>query len=178
MNALPLSEHFHPITAADQTAATAMKAAVAPFKGAILGPEARASFAEMMQHIPAAEGVTYREDTVGSIPGWWCHPAKDNNPTGAVLFLHGGAYLVGSADASRSFVSQFVARMGVDFFVPDYRLAPEHPFPAAVEDARTVYRGLAQLGKQRIALCGDSAGGGLALVILAWATHTAAGEPA
>ncbi len=57
---------FHSLTPADREAATAMKAAVAPFKGTTLGPEARASFGEMMRHTPAAEGVTCREDTVAA----------------------------------------------------------------------------------------------------------------
>lgn len=95
----------------------------------------------------------------------------------AVLYLHGGAYVTGSAAAYRHLGSQFAERVGVDFFAPDYRLAPEHPFPAAVADATAAYQGLAGLGKKRLALSGDSAGGGLALVLLANLRHLAAADP-
>jgi epsilon-lactone hydrolase len=81
-----------------------------------------------------------------------------------VLFFHGGGYVVGSAPLYRDFTWRIAiaARARVLYF--DYRLAPEHPFPAAVEDSITVYRWLAgRLDHRRIAFLGDSAGGGLAL---------------
>ena len=63
---------------------------------------------------------------------------------------------------------------GVDAFIPDYRLAPEHPFPAAIRDAEACYRGLVERGIKKIVLTGDSAGGNLALVLLSIATEQAA----
>jgi acetyl esterase/lipase len=76
-------------------------------------------------------------------------------------------YLFGTARAFRHFVGHLAARSGVPAFVADYRLAPEHPFPAAFDDARAVHRALAeQLGIGNVALVGDSAGGGLALSLL------------
>ncbi|GAA4492678.1 alpha/beta hydrolase [Hymenobacter ginsengisoli] len=164
----------HSITAADQAAITAMRLATAPMKGKINGPAARLPFADIMRHTPAAPGVTYEEARVGGVAGWWCRPEASAPTDSVVLFLHGGGYVLGSAEAHRNFVSQLVARVGVDFFVPDYRLAPEHPFPAAIEDVLAAYRGLGALGKRRIALAGDSAGGGLALVTAALATDEAA----
>jgi acetyl esterase/lipase len=102
---------------------------------------------------------------VGGVPGWWCRP-QDAPEKAAILYLHGGAYILGSAKAHRNFVGHIALRAGTAAFVPDYRLAPEHPFPAAVEDARAAYRGLVKQGVVDIALAGDSAGGGLALVLL------------
>ena len=75
--------------------------------------------------------------------------------------------MMGSARAYRHFAGQFAARTGVAAFVPDYPLAPERPFPAAVDAAQAAWRGLAAQGVSEIALVGDSAGGGLALVTLA-----------
>jgi acetyl esterase/lipase len=84
-----------------------------------------------------------------------------------MLYLHGGVFAYGSAHAYRNFVGQIAARSGVRAFVADYRLAPEHAFPAALDDARAAYRGLAaQFGAPHVALVGDSAGGGLALSLL------------
>ena len=71
---------------------------------------------------------------------------------------------VGSAQAYRNFVGQIAARTQVDAFIPDYGLAPERPFPSAVDDGEAAYRGLAIAGASKIAVVGDSAGGGLALV--------------
>jgi acetyl esterase/lipase len=83
-----------------------------------------------------------------------------------ILYLHGGGYVLGSAQALTHFASQIAARAGADAFVPDYRLAPEHPFPAAIDDAVAAYRGLVAEGPEKIVVVGDSAGGGLALALL------------
>lgn len=83
-----------------------------------------------------------------------------------MLYLHGGGYVLGSAEALTNFAGQIAARVGADTFVPDYRLAPEHPFPAAIDDAVAAYRGLVADGAERIVVVGDSAGGGLTLALL------------
>jgi monoterpene epsilon-lactone hydrolase len=80
--------------------------------------------------------------------------------------LHGGWFNLGSAAAYRHLVGHIARGAGATAFIPDYRLAPEHPFPAAVEDAGASVRGLAERGIQRIAVTGDSAGGNLALALL------------
>lgn len=79
--------------------------------------------------------------------------------------MHGGGYHLGSAKAYRNFVGQIASRAGMVAFSVDYRLAPEHVFPAAVEDSLAAYRGLAREGFEKLVVAGDSAGGGLALVL-------------
>lgn len=80
--------------------------------------------------------------------------------------MHGGWFNWGTAQAYRNFAGHIALSAGADTFIPDYRLAPEHPFPAAVRDAEACYRGLVEKRITKIALTGDSAGGNLALVLL------------
>ncbi len=152
-----------------------MGAAVRSHKGQMRGPAARVPFDGILEAVPMAEGVTYESETINGVPGWWCRPPQARVGE-AILYLHGGWYSLGSALAYRNLAGQIAARAGVETFVADYRLAPEHPFPAAVLDAQACYQGLLDRGTQRIALVGDSAGGGLALVLLAHATTSAAGS--
>jgi epsilon-lactone hydrolase len=79
----------------------------------------------------------------------------------------------GTAQVYRNLVGHITSSAGADAFVPDYRLAPEHPFPYAVKDAEASYRGLVDRGITKIALSGDSAGGNLALVLLSVASGQA-----
>lgn len=116
--------------------------------------------------VTPADGVTYRFDTVGGISGWWCQPAHAQFE-GTILHLHGGWFNWGSARAYRPLVGHIAERAGVETVVPEYRLAPENPFPAAVHDTQACYHGLSKRGAKRIALTGDSAGGNLSLVLLA-----------
>ena len=161
-------EIFHALTPADRGVMTAMRTRLEPNKGRLLrGPDARPDFDAVKHFTPFYPGVTYAADTVGGVPGWWCRPVAPAAADQALLFLHGGAYVLGTAAAFRTLVSQVVGRVGIECFVPDYRLAPEHPFPAAVEDALAVYQGLVALGKHRLGIVGDSAGGGLCLVLTA-----------
>ncbi len=81
----------------------------------------------------------------------------------AILYLHGGAYVLGGPASHSKLAAQIGHAAGATVYFPDYRLAPEHPFPAALDDALAAYRWLLQRGAKHIALAGDSAGGGLAL---------------
>jgi len=85
-----------------------------------------------------------------------------------VLFLHGGGYQVASARAYRGLLAHLSRACGAPVLAPDYRLAPEHPYPAGAEDAHAAFRALRDAGypAQRIAVAGDSAGGGLAMALL------------
>src|SRR5271170_4388590 len=107
--------------------------------------------------------------TSGGVPGFWVRPV-DWRSDEAILHLHGGWFNFGSAKAFRHLVEHIATRARAKAFIPDYRLAPEHPFPAAVDDAMTCYRRLGERGIRRIAVTGDSAGGNLALVL---ASHVA-----
>jgi monoterpene epsilon-lactone hydrolase len=149
----------------DRVAMAAMRLMMSSVKGSVSGPDARKPFDELMEKTPAVDGVTYEAAVIGGVPGWWCRPPNTPKTT-AILYLHGGGYVVGSAGSYRNFVGQVAARAKVDAFVPDYTLAPEGPFPTAVQQARAAYEGLVQQGFMKISLAGDSAGGGLALVML------------
>jgi len=115
--------------------------------------------------MPVPAGVTFRPDTVGGIAGEWAHSA--GLPKATLLYLHGGGYFACSPRTHRPITGAYAAE-GFAVFVPDYRLAPEHPFPAAIEDALAAWNGLVALGHaaETLTVSGDSAGGGLALALL------------
>jgi epsilon-lactone hydrolase len=114
-----------------------------------------------------AAGVTVRPVIAGGVPSLLLLPRPDATPT--VLLLHGGGYVMGSAFGYRHLASALAAAGDAGVLVPDYRLAPEHPYPAAVEDAVRAHLWMLDSGvpAERIVLAGDSAGGGLALSVLA-----------
>lgn len=156
----------HELSAKDGAIVAAIRAQVAPMKGNMVGPEARPIFDQIMQQTPEAAGITYEDGVAGAVPGIWCRPTAAR-PDSVILYVHGGAYVMGSVGAYRNFVGQIATRTNTAAFAADYRLAPEHVFPAAVEDVHAVYRSLVGQGAKRILIAGDSAGGGLALVLLA-----------
>lgn len=164
---------YHDEHLLDRAAMLIMRGMIALQPKSEFGPDARPDFDALMDKTPPAESVTYEAAEVGGVAGWWCRPA-DAVADAAILYLHGGAYVVGSAAAYRNFAGQVAARARVATFVADYALAPERPFPAAFDDSNAVYRGLSRAGFTRILLAGDSAGGGLALALLA--AITAAGS--
>ncbi|MDB5269584.1 MAG: hypothetical protein JWP58_2624 [Hymenobacter sp.] len=97
----------------------------------------------------------------------WLRP-RAAHPTRALLYLHGGGYVLGSLNTHRSLVGSLAQRTGLNVLTINYRKAPDHPFPAALDDARRAYRWLLRHGHQPhdIVVSGDSAGGGLALALL------------
>ncbi|GAA0766774.1 alpha/beta hydrolase [Ideonella azotifigens] len=163
----------HPLHPLDRAVMIAMREMVAPMKGSVTGPEARKPFDEWMEKTRSSPGVTYEQASVGGVAGVWCRPEGAVDPAAAILYFHGGAYIAGSALAYRHFVGQIAARTRIAAFVPAYGLAPERPFPAAVDDAQAAYAGLVAQGVTSIALAGDSAGGGLALALLSLAVAKA-----
>lgn len=106
-----------------------------------------------------------RGDLAG-LPALRIDPARQAG--GVILYLHGGAYILGSPDTHAALAANLVLRSGMRAWLPAYRLAPEHAFPAAFDDALTAYRALLDAGTapDRIILGGDSAGGGLALALI------------
>jgi epsilon-lactone hydrolase len=126
-----------------------------------------------MESILPGDDVTFEADTLGGVPGLWVRPA-DWRSGEAIVHLHGGWFNFGSARAFRHLVGHIAARAGARAFIPDYRLAPESPFPAATDDVLACYQALAGRDVHRIALSGDSAGGNLALVLASRVTGEAA----
>jgi acetyl esterase/lipase len=129
--------------------------------------------------MPVPRGVRYTEAVIGGVPGEWVEPAEGARPAMTVLYFHGGAYLVCSAETHRP-ITGALARRGVRVFAANYRLAPEHRYPAAVDDGLAAYRGLLEQGvvPERLAIAGDSAGGGLALAVLLAAKEAGLPMPA
>jgi epsilon-lactone hydrolase len=113
-----------------------------------------------------AAGVSVRPAIAGGVPSLLLSPRPASAPT--VLLLHGGGYVMGSAFGYRHLASALAAAADACVLVPDYRLAPEHRFPAAIEDAVRAYLWMLDSGvpADRIVLGGDSAGGGLVLSVL------------
>jgi epsilon-lactone hydrolase len=160
---------IHPVGQNDSAAAVALRSAVVPMKGKVQGIEGRGSFNELMERVAIPAGVTFEAATIGGVPGWWAKPAQASKGA-AILHAHGGWFNLGTAHAYRNFVGHIALNAGVDAFIPEYRLAPEYPFPAPVRDLEACYRGLIQNSVTNIALTGDSAGGNLALVLLSIAS--------
>jgi epsilon-lactone hydrolase len=155
----------HPLSQKDSLGAIALRAAVAPVKGKLQGTAARGPFDDVMERVAVPAGVTFEADTVGGISGSWAKPARPRKGA-AIIHVHGGWFNFGSPRAYRNFVGHIASSAEADAFIPEYRLAPEHRFPAAVTDVEACYRGLVDKGINRIAVTGDSAGGTLALVLL------------
>lgn len=115
-------------------------------------------------------GWRIRPATQPPLAGDWIEPVAAGHPAlgRCILYLHGGAYVAMSAESYRTLTSRLAFGGQARLFALDYRLAPEHPFPAALEDAIAAYRALiaAGIAPARIVVAGDSAGGGLALALL------------
>lgn len=111
--------------------------------------------------------VTLRADTIAGVPAEWIEPANARSDA-LLLYLHGGGYYMGSIETYRHYVTRVAQITGLRTVHIEYRLAPEHPFPAAVDDATAVFRALQDRvpRSERIVIAGDSAGGGLTLATL------------
>ena len=101
----------------------------------------------------------------GGVPGEWVRPREQDKGRLKLLYLHGGGYIACSAETHRP-VTCFFGQLGFDVFAPNYRLAPEHVFPAAVEDAVAAYRAISEGEDCPVLMAGDSAGGGLAVAAM------------
>lgn len=128
----------------------------------------RQGFEQMLTQFPVAAGVTFEQVDLDGIPGRWCIPPGARQGR-MLLYLHGGGYMVGSSKAYGPLTSELASRLKTRALIPDYRLAPENPYPAALDDAVHVYRWLLNHGvtAQSIALAGDSCGGGLTVAAMA-----------
>ncbi|MEU7799729.1 alpha/beta hydrolase [Micromonospora arborensis] len=121
----------------------------------------RQNFAALMAPFPVPP-VRTSELTLGGRPAVLVEPEGETRP-GTILYFHGGSFALGSPQTAMGLTASLVTRTGVRAFSLDYRLAPENPFPAAIEDCLAAYRSLLDSGvaAESIAFAGDSAGGGL-----------------
>jgi acetyl esterase/lipase len=129
--------------------------------------ETRAYFDAMLAGMPVAADLTFTPGTLANLPA--LHTSSPGAAEDAVLlYLHGGAYISGNSQGYRGLAAELARSTGARGIALDYRLAPEHPFPAAVEDAVAGYEALLARGfaPGRMVLAGDSAGGGLTAATL------------
>ena len=110
--------------------------------------------------------VRYREVSINDVAGEWIEAPVAGS--GIILYLHGGAYALGSINVHREWIARLASATRTRALAINYRLAPEHPFPAALEDTLSTYHWLLDQGTDpaQIFIAGDSAGGGLALATL------------
>ena len=131
---------------------------------------ARARSSQPRFHVKPAPGWRIRPETRAALKGEWIEPIAVDHAAWrrCILYLHGGGYILMSPQTHRSITTRLAAWSEARLFALDYRLAPEHPFPAALDDAVAAYRALIEAGTapDRIVVAGDSAGGGLALALL------------
>jgi monoterpene epsilon-lactone hydrolase len=108
-------------------------------------------------------GVIYEEVAAAGVPAMWADPLGRDGER-VLVYFHGGGFVSGSKDSYRKLAAHLAKAAGCRALIPDYRLAPEHPFPAQLDDARALYDWLLTQGYQpsRIAFAGDSAGGNIA----------------
>ena len=127
----------------------------------------RADLEDGMARMPLAPGVSCREDSINDTPVEWVEPDGASGSR-TMMYLHGGGYALGSLSTIRPLATHLAHRLGARVVTVDYRLAPEHPYPAALDDCVAVYRELIGTGltPSTLAIGGDSAGGGLAVATL------------
>lgn len=129
--------------------------------------ESRQRFEKMAVFLGCTPDAKCEKVDAGGVPSEWvAAPGIDDGRV--VLYLHGGGYAIGSINTHRRLAYDISAASGARVLLIDYRLAPEHPFPAAVDDATKAWQWLKQQGfaDNKIAIAGDSAGGGLTLAVL------------
>jgi monoterpene epsilon-lactone hydrolase len=140
----------------------------------------RAAFAPAGRLHPVPDDVRVTKVTAGGVPArWLVAPGADTG--GVLLFLHGGGYELGSFRSHGELAARLGRAGGMRVLLPEYRLAPEHPFPAAIDDVLAVWRWLRSdqgLSAKSIAVAGDSAGGGLSVALLVAARDAGEALPA
>jgi acetyl esterase/lipase len=133
---------------------------------------------QLTRMVAVPRGTVITRQVIGGVPADVVSARSAvSDPT--VVHFHGGGYCVGSARTARAWAAQLSAQAGCRVVLPEYRLAPEHPHPAALEDARAVLRALVSEAKSRsLVMSGDSAGGGLALALVLSLRDDGAAVPA
>lgn len=144
-----------------------LRAGFRPFVGPPWGPGVQRSVVAMLSPLmPGVRGARRHVRDANGVPTEIV-TGKAGEARGAVLYLHGGAFCLGSAWTHRSITTRLAAESGMPVWVPEYRLAPEHPYPAALDDAIAAYEAMLADGYRAddIVIAGDSAGGALALAL-------------
>ena len=129
--------------------------------------QVRASYTAFQAQQPAPDGVRFEQIDMGGVPATLVLPAAQQSDI-VLVYLHGGAYIVGEPDGYRGIGGNYAKLLGARVYIPDYRLAPEHPFPAAIDDALRAYEWLLQQGipAGKIAFTGESAGGAMVASVM------------
>lgn len=140
--------------------------------------EQRVVFHEMTSSVPLPDDVVATAGELGGLPVVSVE-TPGNDPSTVVLYFHGGGYALGSAQDAVGLAADVGRRVGARVVCVDYRLAPENPFPAAVDDAVAAYRDLLARGvpSARVAFVGESAGGGLTVAALVAAKDAGLPQP-
>jgi epsilon-lactone hydrolase len=141
--------------------------------------EQRANFEKMLSAQPLADDVNTTPAELGGVPVLNIETGEASRDA-VMLWFHGGWYVIGSPRTSAGLSSDLARRVDAKVISVDYRLAPEHPYPAALQDASAAYRGLLDSGVEprSIAIVGESAGGGLAVALLASLAEEGLAQPA
>ena len=140
----------------------------------------RANLDRMGGRQPLPKHILHSADAIGGVPAEWTRAAGVSDAQRTVLYLHGGAFLVGSPRMYRGLTAELAQHAAAEVLAIDYRLAPEHPFPAALQDAEAAYRALLARGQapRQLVVMGDSAGGNLTLALLQQIRSTGVPMPA
>lgn len=127
----------------------------------------RSDFEDLVRPVGRAVHASIEIERAGGVPAAWVS-APEARTDRVILYLHGGGYMIGSLESHRDICERLSRAARARVLQIDYRLAPEHPFPAALEDAVSAYRWLLDQGvsPDRVAIAGDSAGGGLTMSTL------------
>jgi epsilon-lactone hydrolase len=149
-----------------------------PLAGETLA-ERRAAFADFMARETLPEGLRITETQLGGVRAVRVEREADPQP-GAILYFHGGAWTLGSPETELPLTGELVARTGIPAVSTDYRLAPEHPFPAGADDGVAAYRALLETGVDpaTVAIAGASAGGGMTVATILGAREAGLPMPA
>jgi len=161
-----------PVVSTPLDRAKAMLEHALPAHGGGTLEDRREGYEAVLAQLPIPEDASITAATYGGIDGYWVHAAGASAGRIGVM-LHGGGYIIGSAKGYRAYAAEVSRATDARVFVAEYRLAPEHPFPAALDDARSVLAAaIDEVGPQSCFAIGDSAGGGLVISSL-WDLHRA-----
>jgi acetyl esterase/lipase len=139
----------------------------------------RAAYTTMLARHPAPTGVDFEIVDLGGVSATLATPAELTNDA-VLLYMHGGAYIVGEPAGYHGIAGNYAKLLGAKVYMPDYRLAPEHPFPTPIDDTLAAYKGLLNLGipAERIVFAGESAGGAMVVSIMVAARNAGLPLPA